>query len=77
MIDLKKKCWREKVTAEITANPEFPFWPRKRRHSTTVSPVRDTVNTIFRREHSRRSAIRSSPEIAPICGLLLPTPTPL
>jgi hypothetical protein len=27
--------------------PEFPFWRRKRNHSTPVSPVRDTVKRLF------------------------------
>jgi hypothetical protein len=33
--------------ARFWDKPEFPFWPRKRHHSTPVSPVRDTIKRFF------------------------------
>src|SRR5271166_3697348 len=33
--------------SEVPHEPEFPFWPQERHHSTPVSPVRDIVKRFF------------------------------
>jgi hypothetical protein len=51
MIDLKKKCWREKVTAEITVAHMLQF---ARELGTTISSAEATA---FLNEHGRAQAV--------------------
>src|ERR1019366_4466673 len=65
----------------LRSNPEFPFWPRKRHHSTPVWLVRDTVKRFSSGAlptvcHPHQHSPPKLPHLWPTFATPLLTPTP-